>query len=241
MADLPRELQEVTRFLSRWVAAQQRLGARAAPRRGGRLPRRVERPDPLPPGPPAASALTLEDVRAELGDCRRCKLAPRRTNIVFGQGPPQARLLFIGEAPGADEDLQGQPFVGAAGELLDRLLNRLGLPRTEVYIANIVKCRPPGNRNPEPDEIAACLPFLLKQIEAIRPRLIVTLGAVATHTLLDTNAPINRLRGQWQAWRDGIRVMPTFHPSYLLRAPRERKKTWEDMQLVMAAYREPTT
>jgi DNA polymerase len=140
--------------------------------------------------------------------------------------------MFIGEGPGAEEDAQGLPFVGKAGKLLNNMLSKLGLRREEVYIANVVKCRPPGNRDPEKDEITACLPFLDKQIDSIRPRVIVVLGKIAAQTLLHTQAPITRLRGQWQRYRD-IPVMPTFHPSYLLRLPEERRKTWEDMQLVM--------
>jgi len=167
-----------------------------------------------------------------MGDCRRCKLWRTRTHLVFGEGSPTAALMFIGEGPGAEEDLQGRPFVGPAGQLLNNLLAKLGLSREEVYIANVVKSRPPGNREPEPDEIAACLPFLKKQIEAIQPRVIVTLGRVATQALLDTATPLTKLRGTWQRYQ-GIPVMPTFHPSYLLRFPRERFKTWEDMQKVM--------
>lgn len=185
----------------------------------------------------AAPRLTLPQIREELGDCHRCKLWPSRTQIVFGVGNPQAELMFIGEAPGAEEDRQGEPFVGAAGQLLNRLLQKLGLQRSEIYIANILKCRPPRNRDPEPDEVAACLPFLVKQIEAIRPLVIVTLGRIAIQSLLASKTPLGQVRGKWQKWRD-IPVMPTFHPSYLLRAPQERIKTWEDMQLVMAKWRE---
>jgi DNA polymerase len=140
--------------------------------------------------------------------------------------------MFVGEGPGKEEDLQGRPFVGMAGQLLNRLLNKLGLRREEVYIANVVKCRPPGNRDPEPDEAATCLPFLLKQIDSIQPLVIVTLGRPATQNLLQTNAPLTKIRGNWQKFKN-IRVMPTFHPSYLLRFPKERQKTWEDMQQVM--------
>jgi DNA polymerase len=167
-----------------------------------------------------------------MGDCQRCKLGRTRTNLVFGEGSPQARLMFVGEGPGAEEDLQGRPFVGQAGQLLNNLLNKLGLRREEVYIANILKSRPPGNRDPEPDEVAACLPFLIKQIESIRPRVIVTLGKIATNNLLNIDAQITKIRGNWQKFHN-IRVMPTFHPSYLLRFPKERHKTWEDMQQVM--------
>lgn len=187
--------------------------------------------EPKPPEGQVAKA-TLTEIREELGDCQRCKLARSRTNIVFGEGSPQARLMFVGEGPGEEEDLQGRPFVGAAGQLLNRLLNKLGLRREDVYIANVVKCRPPGNRDPEPDEAAACLPFLLKQIDSIQPLVIVTLGRPATQNLLQTKAPLTKIRGNWQKFKN-IKLMPTFHPSYLLRFPKERHKTWEDMQQVM--------
>ena len=173
-----------------------------------------------------------------MGRCQRCKLYPGATNLVFGEGSPSARLMFIGEAPGAEEDLQGRPFVGAAGQVLNNLLNKLGLPREEVYITNVVKSRPPENRDPEPDEIEACLPFLKMQIAAIRPRVIVTLGKIATQAVLSTKEPITKMRGQWQRYEQ-IRVMPTFHPSYLLRFPKERIKTWEDMQRVLEYLAEP--
>ena len=206
-----------------WLRFQRRLGWPGTP---------AEPEAPEADQPEAGGGLTLKEVRTELGDCKRCKLALGRKNIVFGEGTARAELMFVGEGPGEDEDLQGLPFVGKAGQLLNSLLGKLGLRREEVYIANIVKCRPPGNRNPEADEIGHCLPFLLKQIEAIRPLVIVTLGAVATQALLQNPAPITRLRGQWQKHKD-IKVMPTFHPSYLLRYPQERHKTWEDMQQVM--------
>jgi uracil-DNA glycosylase family 4 len=218
------ELRELTQHLEDWLRFQRRLGwpgTPAAPEtKAAALPQEMGR------------ALTLKEVREELGDCKRCKLSQGRTHIVFGDGSSRAELMFIGEAPGAEEDLQGLPFVGAAGQLLNNLLSKLGLRREEVYIANVVKSRPPENRNPEPDEIASCLPFLKMQIAAIRPRVIVTLGKVATQALLGIQAPLTRLRGQWQKY-DNIKVMPTFHPSYLLRFPRERQKTWEDMQQVM--------
>ena len=218
------ELRELVSGLKEWLRYQRRLGWRglprgvaAAPAEGGQQEERV---------------LTLEEIRAELGKCQRCKLYPGATNLVFGEGAADARLMFIGEAPGAEEDLQGRPFVGAAGQLLNSLLSKLGLHREEVYITNVVKSRPPDNREPEPEEIAACFPFLEKQIKVIRPRVIVTMGRVATQALLGSKAPLTRLRGQWQKY-GSIRVMPTFHPSYLLRFPRERHKTWADMQQVM--------
>ncbi|MFO7671355.1 MAG: uracil-DNA glycosylase [Bacteroidales bacterium] len=156
----------------------------------------------------------LEAIRAEIGDCRRCKLSHSRTHIVFGQGSPKARLMFIGEGPGQEEDRAGEPFVGAAGQLLTRIIQAINLTREAVYIANVVKCRPPGNRVPEPDEIATCLPFLERQIAAIRPDLICVLGACAAQSLLRTTEPISRLRGRFFEVQ-GIRVMPTFHPAYL--------------------------
>jgi uracil-DNA glycosylase family 4 len=221
--DPVQELAELVESLSGWLRYQRRLGWRGLPGQVEAAPEIREQADAKP---------TLEEIRAEMGDCRRCKLYASRTNLVFGDGAADARLLFVGEAPGAEEDAQGLPFVGAAGQLLNKLLNKLGLSREEVYIANIIKSRPPGNRDPEADEIVACLPFLEKQIRAIRPRVIVTLGRIAAHALLGTKEPLTRLRGRWQRYHD-IRVMPTFHPSYLLRFPQERHKTWEDMQQVM--------
>jgi DNA polymerase len=219
------ELRELVGALSNWLRFQGRLGWVG-------VKEEVEPPAPPRRRQPQSSRQTLKEIREELGDCRRCKLAGTRNLIVFGDGSPQARLMFIGEGPGAEEDVQGLPFVGAAGQLLNNMLSKLGLRREEVYIANVVKCRPPGNREPESDEVAACLPFLAKQIDSLRPRVIVTLGRVATQALLNTQTPLTRLRGQWQHYQH-IPVMPTFHPSYLLRLPRERQKTWEDMQLVM--------
>ncbi len=191
---------------------------------------------PRPPGAEQTAAVgpveALAQVRHELGDCTRCKLSQGRTHIVFGVGSPTARLMFVGEGPGRDEDLQGEPFVGAAGQLLDRMIRAMGLMRKDVYIANLVKCRPPRNRDPEPDEIGACEPFLSKQIDVIRPQVIVTLGRVAAHALLKESTPITRLRGKWRETH-GIRVMPTYHPAYLLRNPGEKKAVWVDLQAVM--------
>lgn len=229
------ELRELVAQLRHWLAYQQRLGLRAVP---GKLltEKRLHETKKSELATLDASKLTLAAVRDELGDCQRCKLSRFRSHIVFGDGSPQARLVLVGEAPGEEEDRQGLPFVGAAGNLLDRLLKKLGLNRGELYITNIVKCRPPGNRNPEADEINSCLPFLKKQLQVIRPRIICLLGRIATQVLLETSTPLNKLRGQWQEWQ-GIKVMPTYHPSYLLRFPEQRKKTWEDMQKVMELYR----
>lgn len=214
-----------------------RAGARQTPG----APPAPEAPD-VPEAPQAAGVppgvISLTEIRADLGDCQRCKLHAGRTNIVFGEGHPQARLMFVGEGPGADEDEQGEPFVGRAGQLLTQIIKAMGLAREDVYIANVVKCRPPGNRNPEPDEIAACSPFLQAQISAIGPTVIVALGKFAAQTLLQTETPISRLRGQFHAL-GGVAVMPTFHPSYLLRNPAAKREVWEDMKLVMKKLGEP--
>jgi DNA polymerase len=186
-------------------------------------------------------AVRLEELRSELGDCTRCRLHEGRTHIVFGVGDPRARLMFIGEGPGADEDAQGEPFVGRAGQTLNKMIRSIGLERERVYIANVVKCRPPDNRDPKPDEIATCSPFLVRQIEAIRPGVIVTLGSPASKTLLNTKTGITRLRGTWHSYR-GIPVMPTFHPAYLLRAYTEqnRRLVWDDLKAARARMdREP--
>jgi DNA polymerase len=186
----------------------------------------------LPAGVPGAAGLKL--VREELGDCTRCRLAKGRQNLVFGVGNPDAHLVFVGEAPGADEDAQGEPFVGKAGQLLTKMIEAMGYRREEVYICNVIKCRPPGNRNPEPDEVAACEPFLKKQLGAIRPRMIVTLGKFAVQCLLRDDTPITRLRGRFRSY-EGIQLMPTFHPAYLLRDPSKKKEAWEDLKAVNAA------
>lgn len=178
-------------------------------------------------------------VREELGECRRCKLWEGRTNIVFGQGNPDAVLMFVGEGPGRDEDIQGFPFVGRAGQLLTKIIQAIDLEREDVYIANIIKCRPPKNRDPEPDEVAACMPFLMKQIEAIHPHIICTLGAVATRNLLGIKTPVSKIRGSFQRLdhAGGVMVMPTFHPAYLLRDPSKKRDAWEDMKKVRDLYK----
>ncbi|HET7291866.1 MAG TPA: uracil-DNA glycosylase [Vicinamibacteria bacterium] len=178
-------------------------------------------------------AVALKAVRDDLGDCRRCRLAGGRKTIVFGQGNPDAELMFVGEAPGADEDEQGLAFVGRAGQLLTDIIEKgLKLRRADVYIANVIKCRPPGNRNPEPDEVLTCVPFLERQIDAIRPKVLVGLGKFAAQWLCRTATPITRLRGQLGEY-NGIAVMPTYHPAYLLRNPGAKKELWEDMKVVM--------
>ncbi|MCL4226903.1 MAG: uracil-DNA glycosylase [Myxococcales bacterium] len=254
--DLRDELSALTRAFREALARHQRAGAWAAP--GGASARPVAGPsDAAAVGAGAvaggegeagardAAGAALDDaavggarrtlaaIRAELGDCQRCKLSATRTHLVFGVGPEPAPLLFVGEAPGADEDRLGDPFVGKAGELLDRMIEAMGWGRGDVYIANVLKCRPPGNRNPEPDEVAACRPFLDAQLEAVRPRVIVTLGRPAANVVLGRDAPISALRGRFHEHR-GVPVMPTFHPAYLLREPARKRDTWSDLKQVIA-------
>jgi DNA polymerase len=190
--------------------------------------------DAVPTAVPALVPSSMPDLPALqqfLEGCPRCKLSASRRTIVFGQGNPRADLMFVGEAPGREEDEQGLAFVGRAGQLLTKIIEAMGYKREEVYIANVLKCRPPDNRNPERDEVEACRPFLDEQIRLISPRAIVALGTFAVQALLETDEPIGRLRGRWQAAR-GVRVMPTFHPSFLLRSPDRKKDVWEDMKKV---------
>jgi DNA polymerase len=189
------------------------------------------------PDPAAALKLIQED----LGDCIRCKLHSGRNKIVFGVGNPQAELMFVGEGPGADEDMQGEPFVGRAGQLLNNMIKAMGLSREDIYIANIVKCRPPGNRQPERDECETCSPFLMRQIAAIKPKVMVALGATAAKNLLAINAPMTELRGRWYDFKPtgsdpswpGARLAVTYHPAFLLRDPRQKGEAWKDLQMVM--------
>jgi uracil-DNA glycosylase family 4 len=187
---------------------------------------------------PKESARMLEDLRQEIGDCRRCKLCQNRMNIVFGAGNPNSSLVFVGEGPGAEEDKQGLPFVGKAGQLLTKMINAMGYKREDVYICNVVKCRPEGNRDPEPGEIAECEPFLKGQLAIIKPKVIVGLGRYACQALLKTTTPMSKLRGTWHDY-EGIKVMPTFHPAYLLRNPPAKKEVWQDLQMVMKALTSP--
>jgi DNA polymerase len=185
------------------------------------------------------NSLALEKVRGEMADCQRCPLGKTRKHLVFGEGNPEAQLVFVGEAPGADEDEQGKPFVGRAGQLLtDIIVKGMKIERKNVYICNILKCRPPGNRNPLPEEIAVCEPFLKQQLKIISPKIICALGSVAAKTLLKTDAPISALRGRFHSY-EGINVMPTYHPAYLLRNPAAKKQVWEDVQMIMKALNLP--
>ena len=177
----------------------------------------------------------LENIRSELGECTRCKLHKHRRHIVFGTGNPAAQLVFVGEGPGGEEDVQGKPFVGRAGQLLTKIINSIDLTRDEVYIANIIKCRPPHNRNPEPDEIKACEPFLIKQLNAIKPKIICALGAFAAQTLLATDERISHLRGKFIPYRNS-RLIATFHPAFLLRNPQRKRDVWEDMKMIRKEY-----
>lgn len=213
----------------------------SAPVAPQRLPQEpvTSRVDVVVPGPSLFESAervaddTLERICSDLGDCTRCKLHKRRNKIVFGVGNPHAELLFVGEGPGHDEDLQGVPFVGRAGQLLTQMIEAMGLKRDDVYIANVVKCRPPENRTPEKDEVSTCLPFLLRQIAAIQPKVVVCLGSVATQALLNTNKSISGFRGQWFDFR-GSRLMATYHPAYLLRNPHAKHEVWADLKKVMA-------
>jgi uracil-DNA glycosylase len=233
------ELRELVFQLKGQLERHARAGAYGAP--AGPSPRPDAPEGPASPEdvheaahapPPPAAAVGLAAVRADLGDCQRCKLATSRQHLVFGVGDEAAPLMFVGEAPGADEDRLGEPFVGKAGQLLDRMIVAMGWTRDAVYIANVLKCRPPRNRDPQPDEVEACEPFLARQIDAIRPRVIVTLGKPAAHLLLRTNAPISALRGRFQEVR-GIPVMPTFHPAFLLRSPDRKRDAWSDLKQVI--------
>ena len=207
-----------------------------SPKRGGGEADAGVGPAPEARASGDAGRFPLEALREELGDCRRCPLHQTRHRIVFGEGAPRAELVFVGEAPGADEDAQGRPFVGRAGQLLTKIIGAMGLKREDVYICNILKCRPPGNRNPQPDEIAACEPFLIRQLQVIRPKVICALGTFSAHTLLKSEAPISVLRGCFHAYQ-GIPLMPTYHPAYLLRNPGAKKQVWEDVQMVMKLLR----
>ena len=237
------ELLELTRQVRAQLARHIAAGAWAAP--GGATARSVIVPFDTPVGDAVVENVvdengdvgsrrrTLEQIRADLGDCTRCKLSTTRKSIVFGVGDPNAPLMFVGEAPGEQEDKRGEPFVGPAGELLDKMIEAMGWSRRSVFINNIVLCRPPGNRNPQPDEVAACKPFLDARIGSIAPRIIVALGRPAANTLLGRDAPISVLRGKFHD-RNGVRVMPTFHPAYLLREPDKKREAWADLKLVMA-------
>jgi uracil-DNA glycosylase len=191
--------------------------------------------EPIEPIEPNEPMTALRIIRDDLGaDCSRCKLHTLgRTQVVFGVGNPNADLMFVGEAPGADEDIQGEPFVGRAGQLLTKIIEAIGLRREDVYIANVIKCRPPGNRNPEPDEVEQCEPFLFRQIDTVKPKVIVALGKFAAQCLLRSNDPITRIRGREFKYRDAI-LIPTYHPAYLLRTPSAKREVWEDMKRVRA-------
>ncbi len=204
-------------------------------------PQATRKPDvlPAPAGPSLFESFdkvpddTLLKIRTDLGECTRCKLHRTRNKIVFGDGNPKAELVFVGEGPGHDEDMQGLPFVGRAGKLLNQMIEAMGLQRKDVYICNVVKCRPPENRAPEKDEVAECSPFLLRQIDAIAPKVIVCLGSTAAQTVLETNRGISQFRGQWLEFR-GRKLMATYHPAYLLRNPSAKSEVWKDLQKVMA-------
>jgi DNA polymerase len=239
VVDAEAELYALTRQLRAQLARHASSGAWAAPGGATARPATVEVPAEIEPEVDApvdslpSTRRSLPQIRAELGDCTRCKLHSTRRSIVFGVGSPEAPLMFVGEAPGEQEDKRGEPFVGPAGELLDKMIEAMGWSRQTVYINNIISCRPPGNRNPQPDEVASCKPFLDARIAAIAPRIIVALGRPAANTLLGRDAPISALRGRFHD-RHGVKVMPTFHPAYLLREPDRKRDAWSDLKLVMA-------
>jgi uracil-DNA glycosylase family 4 len=217
------ELKEIVGHLRSLLVSNQEMGLE--PPLLSRVALDYLNSKPLPAG-------SLEGLREAMGDCKRCKLHLGRTNLVFGEGSAKARLLFIGEGPGRDEDIQGRPFVGEAGGLLTKIIKAMGLARESVYICNVVKCRPPHNRDPEPDEIGACIPFLERQIRLIRPEVICTLGRVAAQCLLGPDFKITRQRGEWDSFED-IPLMPTYHPAYLLRNEAAKRDVWKDVQKIM--------
>jgi len=216
------ELQQIYRSLKAYLKHLQLLGITSLPR-----------------GELKEEGGNLEEIRLRVQGCKACRLYTTRRNPVLGEGNPHAILVFVGEAPGGEEDLQGRPFVGKAGELLTRIIQAMGLQREEVYITNIVKCRPPGNRNPRPDEIEACLPYLFEQFEIIRPKIICALGSIAAQTLLGTKEKITSLRGRFHPWK-GMLVMPTYHPAFLLRNPQFKRDVWEDVKMIMEEYKKLT-
>jgi uracil-DNA glycosylase len=251
MADdsLTTELVEITRALrahAEWQLATGATGLPAAPR-AERAPEPVREPAPkadapraAAPPPPAGDKLAIEErtrrlalLEEEVRGCSACRLHESRTQTVFARGSLKSGLCFVGEGPGADEDAQGYPFVGKAGQLLDRMITAMGFERDDVMILNAVKCRPPDNRKPEPDEMAACRPFFERQLELVEPSVIVALGATAVQGLLGTTEGITRLRGRWKLYRGRIAVMPTFHPAYLLRTPAAKREVWNDLQEVL--------
>lgn len=219
--------KQVLREARDYLAFQNTLGTSSVPRVAAKPRKQTKSASAA-----TDKALALSVLQHSLAGCKKCRLCEQRNNIVFGVGNPHATLMFVGEAPGRDEDAKGEPFVGRAGKLLDKIIEAMNLKREEVYIGNVAKCRPPENRQPASDEMATCLPFLREQINIIQPKIIVTLGATAIQGLLATEEKISQLRGKWINW-DGVWVMPTYHPAFLLRNPAMKKPVWEDMQLVM--------
>jgi DNA polymerase len=224
-------LVEALRAHLSWQAATGASGLPARGPAGSAPPSAPPAPAPEKSAPPASGS--LGELGALVAGCTRCRLSQSRTQTVFSRGTGSSGLCFVGEGPGADEDAQGQPFVGLAGQLLDRMIAAMGFLRDEIYVCNIVKCRPPENRKPEPDEMGACRPFLEQQLELVAPQVIVALGATAVQGLLGTTEGITRLRGRWKLYRGRIAVMPTFHPAYLLRNPKAKREVWEDLQAVL--------
>ena len=223
---MSQKVEEIIADLRSYLEYLRDMGIEALPASEGQSDMAFHHSSPL-----RSTVSTLDEIRKELGDCKRCKLHRTRRTIVFGEGNERAKLMLIGEGPGFDEDLQGRPFVGKAGQLLTKILQSISLQREEVYITNIVKCRPPQNRNPEPDEIRNCNPFLMKQISVMQPKIICALGSFSAQTLLQTDTKITALRGKLYDL-GGIRVVPTYHPAFLLRNPERKREVWEDMKKI---------
>ncbi|MEM7588845.1 MAG: uracil-DNA glycosylase [Myxococcota bacterium] len=246
--DLPLQIVQITRSMKAQLQNLQDCGYTVVPRAHAcnKQTQQVMNHAPTPTESAPESLLNLasktqgelDQLRQEkIGDCMRCKLCSHRTHIVFGVGNPQAQVVFVGEAPGAAEDAQGEPFVGRAGQLLTRMIEAMGLKRQDVYICNVIKCRPPDNRDPEPDEVRACEPFLKKQLSILKPKVIVALGRYACQCLLRTNRSMSQLRGSWSTY-EGVCLMPTFHPAYLLRSPSKKREVWEDLRQVLQKLKE---
>ncbi len=254
MDDILKEFNEILGNVKSYINYQKMCGVDVCPREsivdrsdeperqidmGERLTNEIDNiqreTEEIVPPKSAKNSGDISGLMKELESCTRCKLAEQRTKIVFGEGNLDAKLVFVGEAPGGEEDKTGRPFVGRAGKLLTKIINAMGLEREDVYIMNIVKCRPPENRNPQPDEIKTCEPFMLKQLALINPKIICTLGTFSSQTLLRSSVPISKLRGQFHDYHN-IKLMPTYHPAYLLRSPTKKRDVWEDMQMIMKEY-----
>ncbi|MBM3211938.1 uracil-DNA glycosylase [Candidatus Poribacteria bacterium] len=229
------EYIKILSSLRSYLEDQQQLGFTLIPKDESEDSGSQQKPGQSPKIPEIVNYENMEGIRKAVQVCERCQLCKTRKNVVFGTGDENAKLVFVGEAPGEDEDLQGKPFVGRAGQKLTQIIEAMGLKREQVYITNVLKCRPPGNRNPLPEEIKVCEPFLINQLKLIKPKIICALGTFSAQTLLRTDQRISLLRGRFHTYQ-GIKVMPTYHPAYLLRNPKFKRDVWEDVQKIMAEY-----